>query len=101
MDEFFACARRNDVDQATVLEKMKTFFADRYEPEALEGFADKPAKDLLEESIDVVEMIVYLEDELGSRIDTNRIGPALANMTFGQLAAELARLLNEGSHAKS
>jgi acyl carrier protein len=82
------------MDQSTVLNQMKTFFVDKCEPEVLERFADTPATELLEESIDVVEFIVYLEDELGSRIDANKVGPALANMTFSQLAAEVYRQLS-------
>jgi acyl carrier protein len=74
---------------------MKAFFADKTEPEVLERFADTPATELLEESIDVVEFIVYLEDELGTRIDANKVGPALANMNFGQVAGELAKLVNK------
>jgi acyl carrier protein len=87
------------MDQSTVLNQMKAFFVDKCEPEVLERFADTPATELLEESIDVVEFIVYLEDELGSRIDANKVGPALANMTFAQLAAEVYRQLNDERQA--
>ena len=84
------------MDQSAILNQMQAFFVDKCEPEVLERFADTPATDLLEESIDVVEFIVYLEDELGSRIDANKVGPALANMTFAQLAAEVhGQLKNE------
>jgi acyl carrier protein len=74
---------------------MKAHFEGTYSAEELEGFADKRATDLLNESIDVVEFLVYLEDELGSRIDATQVGPALANMTFGELAAKVCDLLDE------
>ena len=76
------------MDQATVLGKMKAFFADKEPPEALEHFADVKATDLLTESFDVIEFLMYLEDELHVKIDANQVGPALAHMTFGELATK-------------
>jgi acyl carrier protein len=87
------------VDQSTVLSQMKTFFEDKAEPEILARFAETPSTELLEESIDVVEFIVYLEDELHIKIDANKLGPAVANMTFGELAAELCRLQSDKQSA--
>jgi acyl carrier protein len=78
---------------------MKTFFEDKAEPEILARFAETPSTELLEESIDVVEFIVYLEDELHIKIDANKLGPAVANMTFGELAAELCRLQSDKQSA--
>jgi hypothetical protein len=83
------------VDQATVLDKMKAFFDGNYSPEELEGFVDKRATELLEESIEVVEFLMYLEDSLGSRVDATQAGPAMANMTFGELAEKLCRMLDD------
>jgi acyl carrier protein len=88
------------MDEATVLSRMKAHFEHNCPPEVLERFAATPVTELLTESIDVIEFIVYLEDELGSRIDANQVGPALANMTFGELAAELCRRLNDEQQAK-
>ena len=82
--------------QAEVLERMKAHFEGTCPPEMLEGFADKKATELLTESIDVVEFLMYLEDQLGPKVDASQAGPAMANMTFGELAAELSRKLNEG-----
>ena len=83
------------MDQATALAKMKAFFVDNNPPESLERFEDVKATDLLTESIDVIEFLMYLEDELRAKIDANQIGPALANMTFGDLATKLCRVLSE------
>jgi hypothetical protein len=44
----------------------------------------------------VVEFLMYLEDHLGPGVDASKVGPAMANMTFGELAAELSRRLDEG-----
>ena len=85
------------MDQAEVLQVMKAHFeGGTYDPAELEGFPEKKATDLLTESIDVVEFLMYLEDQLGQGVDASKIGPAMASMKFGELAAELSRRLNEG-----
>jgi hypothetical protein len=85
------------MDQAEVVQVMRAHFeGGTYEPAELEGFADKKATELLTESIDVVEFLMYLEDHLGPGVDASKVGPAMANMTFGELAAELSRRLAEG-----
>lgn len=83
------------MDQATVLNVMKANFEGSLPPEKLARFAETKAADLFEESIDVVNFLFYLEDELGPKIDASQVGPALANKTFGELAADLARALSE------
>jgi acyl carrier protein len=88
------------VDQATVLATMKANFEGSVPPEKLENFAGVKAIDLFEESIDVVNFLFYLEDELGPKIDASRVGPAMANMTFGELANELCRVLNQEAETK-
>lgn len=75
---------------------MKANFEGSVPSEKLERFADVKATELFEESIDVINFLFYLEDELGPKIDASQVGPSMANMTFGQLAAELSRVLNEG-----
>lgn len=82
------------MDQATVLSVMKANFEGSAPPEKLERFAETKATDMFDESIDVINFLFYLEDELGPKIDASQIGPAMANMTFNELAAELARVLN-------
>jgi acyl carrier protein len=74
---------------------MKTFFVENHPAESLERFEEVKPTDLLSESIDVIEFLMYLEDELRAKIDANQIGPALANMTFGDLATKLCGVINE------
>ena len=78
-----------------VLATMKANFEGSVPPEKLQNFAETKAVDLFEESIDVINFLFYLEDELGPKIDASRIGPAMANMTFGELATELWQVLNK------
>jgi acyl carrier protein len=57
----------------------------------LDNFENTLAAQVLEESMDVVEFIIHLEDELHIKVDANEVGPAAAEMTFGELAAEVCR----------
>jgi acyl carrier protein len=84
------------MNQAEVLQLMKAHFEGNYEPSELEGFGEKKATDLLTESIDVVEFVMYLEDKLGASVVAPKMGPAMASKTFGELAGELAERMNEG-----
>jgi hypothetical protein len=79
---------------------MKADFERTAPPEKLENFANVKATELFDESIDVINFLFYLEDELGPKIDASQIGPAMANMTFGELATELCRVLNEQDPGK-
>jgi acyl carrier protein len=74
---------------------MKAYFQGRQPPELLDRLATLRAADLLKESVDVVEFVLYLEEELRCQIGFAQIGPSLASMTFGELAAELCRLLDK------
>jgi acyl carrier protein len=86
------------MDQAEVLQVMKAHFeGGTYEPAELEGFADKKATELLTESIDVVEFVMYLEDKLGPAVDATKAGPAMSSKTFGELAEELSRRMKSGN----
>lgn len=83
------------MDQPTVLSRMKAHFDGQAPADQLARFADVKAMEMFEESIDVVNFLFYLEDELGPKIDASRIGPAMANMTFGELAGKLSELIND------
>jgi hypothetical protein len=78
-----------------ILERMRAYFTGKQPEEALAGFAGQSPRALLRESLDVVDFIVYLEEELGRDIDINQLGEALLNKNFGDLSVEVARLLRE------
>lgn len=79
-----------------ILETMKTYFAGKQPAEVLATFAEQSPRALLEESLDVVDFVVYLEEELERDIDFNQLGDAIVNKNFGDLSVEVARLLAEG-----
>lgn len=78
-----------------VLERMAAFFADRQPEAVMAEFATLSPRTLLQESLDVVDFVVYLEEELGVEIPLQKLGEALYNKNFGELAAEVARLASE------
>jgi acyl carrier protein len=81
------------VETDAVLQTMRAHFEGNVPEEQLSRFAETKAVDMFEESIDVINFLFYLEDELGPKIDASKIGPAMSNMTFGELAAKLHQLL--------
>lgn len=79
-----------------ILETMKAYFAGKQPAEVLANFPEQSPRALLQESLDVVDFVVYLEEELDREIDINQLGDAILNQNFGELATEVARLLAEG-----
>ena len=79
-----------------VLDVMKRYFEGKEPAELMARFAELPPKSLLKESLDVVDFLVYLEEELGRGIDVTRSSELFALPTFGDLAGEACRLMSEG-----
>jgi len=75
---------------------MRAYFTGRQPEEVLASLETRYPEDLLKESLDVVEFAVYLEEELGTDVDINGLGQALAGKTFGELAVEVPRFLAAG-----
>jgi acyl carrier protein len=82
------------VEPTAVLDLMKAYFADRQPEPVMASFADQSPRALLKESLDVVDFVVYLEEQLDREIDINQLGEALLNKNFGELSVEVSRMLN-------
>jgi acyl carrier protein len=80
------------VESAAVLDLMKAYFADR-QPEPVATFSEQSPRELLKESLDVVDFVVYLEEQLDREIDIHQLGEALLNKNFGELSEEVSRML--------
>ena len=78
-----------------VLTMMKGYFEGKQPADLLQAFASVQPRTLLKESLDVVDFVVYLEEELGRDIDLNVLGEALLNKNFGDLAVEVSNALEE------
>ncbi|MFN3649223.1 MAG: hypothetical protein ACK47B_06540 [Armatimonadota bacterium] len=76
-----------------VLEIMNGYFAEKQPPQVLATLEQQSPKELLKESLDVVDFLLYLEEETGCEIDVNALGETIVNRNFGELADELARRL--------
>ena len=86
------------MEAVAILGLMKSYFVQRQPPlsaELLEQFPTQSPRELLKESLDVVDFLVYLEEELDRDIDVNQLGEALLYKNFGDLAGEVARMLDE------
>ena len=81
------------MESAAVLEVMKAFFKDKPTVVPLDDFGSLSPRALLKESLDVIDFIVYLEEELGCEIDTGQIGEALMSKSFAELAVEVQQHL--------
>lgn len=79
-----------------LLNVMKAYFEGKEPSEVLASFPEQYPKSLLKESLDVVDFIVYLEEELERDINIQQLGQALVDKNFGELSIEVARMLEEG-----
>lgn len=79
------------MNQEVVMEKMKAYFAKSQPAEVVNTLGDQVVNRLLQDSLDVVEFLVYLEEELqlASEIDLNSLGPQVVNRTFAEIAREI------------
>jgi acyl carrier protein len=84
------------LDAATILETMRRFFEGKQPPEVMASFATQQPRALLTESLDVVDFVVYLEEELGREIDMQKVGAALLSNDFGDLSVAVSQLLATG-----
>lgn len=79
------------MDQAVVMEKMQAYFAKSQPAEVVNTLGDQVVTRLLQDSLDVVEFLVYLEEELqlASEIDLNALGAQVVNRTFAEIAGAI------------
>jgi acyl carrier protein len=77
------------MEQEQILGVMKAFFEELHEPAELQNFAAIRAADLIEDSLDAVEFIMYLEDKTGRDIPTAQAA-GFTGLTFEELARRLA-----------
>jgi acyl carrier protein len=83
------------VEREQLLSLMKVYFADLHGPERVENFESLRASDLVEDSVDAITFVMFLEDKTDRDIPLAKVGPAITGLTFQELAGELCRLVNE------
>ena len=89
------------MDADRIMALMQKFFSEKKSVESVENLPTQPVTSLLTDSLDVVDFLMFLEDELQlkTEIDLTQFGPSLMNRNFGELAAEISRWLTENQAA--
>jgi hypothetical protein len=89
------------MEAEAVLEVMAAFFAKRDPRVTAATLREKQITALLPDSLDIEEFLMHLEEGLNPQraLDMNQFGPSNMEMTFGDLAKDVARFLSEGAAA--
>ena len=77
------------VDRKAVLEAMAEFFAENFPNVPKDNIEGMKAGDVIQQSLDLVEFVLHLEEKLGLEININTLGEKLITKTFGELADDL------------
>ena len=83
------------VDRKAVLEAMAEFFAENFPNIPRDNMEGMKASDVIQQSLDLVEFVLHLEEKLGIEININTLGEKLITRTFGELADDLV-LIGKG-----
>ena len=75
-----------------VLDIMKAYLADDQPDKPLDNFPSRLPSEFLEDSVDILTFVMDLEEKLHVDIPLAKVGPALSQMTFQELAVELCRM---------
>jgi acyl carrier protein len=80
------------VQPEKVLDIMRAYLADDQPEKPLDNLPSRLPSEFLQDSVDVLTFVMHLEEKLHVDIPLAKVGPALSQMTFQELAVELCRL---------
>jgi acyl carrier protein len=80
------------VDRKAVLDAMGEFFAANFPNIPRDDIEGMKASDVIQQSLDLVEFVLHLEEKLGLEININTLGEKLITETFGELADDLVAI---------
>ncbi len=85
------------MDQAAILNVMKTYFEKKQPSMVSEPFSDQPLNALLEDSLDVVDFLFHLEEnlEIQAEVDIEQLMPKLMNKKCGDAAFEILHFVSD------
>ena len=86
------------IDRRTVLDAIKQFVTEHFPAVPTDHLETLRAGDVIQQSLELVELVLHLEEKLGIEININELGENLVVQNFGDLADELAR--SEGKREK-
>jgi acyl carrier protein len=79
------------IDRQAVLEAIREFVAAHFPTISVERLETLRAGDVIQQSLELVELVLHLEEKLGIEININELGENLVVQNFGTLADELVR----------
>jgi len=86
------------IDRQAVLDAIRQFVADHFPAVPVDNLETLRAGDVIQQSLELVELVLHLEETLGIEININELGENLIVQNFGELANELVR--SEGKRAE-
>jgi acyl carrier protein len=79
------------IDRQAVLDAIRQFVTDHFPTVPIEQLETLRAGDVIQQSLELVELVLHLEEKLGIEININELGENLIVQNFGELANELVR----------
>jgi acyl carrier protein len=79
------------IDRQVVLDAIREFVAAHFPTISVDRLETLRAGDVIQQSLELVELVLHLEEKLGIEININEIGENLIVQNFGSLADELVK----------
>jgi acyl carrier protein len=79
------------IDRQAVLEAIREFVAAHFPTISVERLETLRAGDVIQQSLELVELVLHLEEKLGIEVNINELGENLVVQNFGTLADELVK----------
>jgi acyl carrier protein len=79
------------IDRQAVLDAIREFVAAHFPTISVDRLETLGAGDVIQQSLELVELVLHLEEKLGIEININEIGENLIVQNFGSLADELVK----------
>ena len=84
------------IDRQAVLDAIGEFVAAHFPTISIDRLETLRAGDVIQQSLELVELVLHLEEKLGIEININELGENLVLQNFGGLADELVRSEGKG-----
>ena len=79
------------IDRQAVLDAIKEFVTEHFPAVSVDRLETLRASDVIQQSLELVELVLHLEEKLGIEVNINELGESLVVQNFGALADELVR----------
>jgi acyl carrier protein len=79
------------IDRQAVLDAIREFVTVHFPAITIDRLETLRAGDVIQQSLELVELVLHLEEELGIEININELGENLVVQNFGVLADELVK----------